>query len=151
MAEALLYAREFTSESGEQLQSRCGTSTTTTTGRTAAPTASRQPHGFIEVSSTSSPLTDVLELVIGVVALALAASAHNNTAGGTLLDQAAERCGNRLEKALVDQEFKDEVVIHGTMLDITVDVVRRNPADHGKGFVPDPKIWVVKQVKSTAR
>ncbi|WTH12120.1 transposase [Streptomyces sp. NBC_01578] len=82
---------------------------------------------------------DVLGLIIGVVVLA--ASPHNNAAGRSLLDQAAERCGNRLEKALVNQGFKDEVVIHGAMLDITVDVVRRNPADQGKGFVPQPKRW----------
>ncbi|MDQ0595661.1 hypothetical protein QF037_000006 [Streptomyces canus] len=41
--------------------------------------------------------------------MVLAASAHDNTAGTALLDQAAERCGMRLEKALVDQGFKDEV------------------------------------------
>ncbi len=44
---------------------------------------------------------DVLGLIIGVVVLA--ASAHDNTAGTVLLDQAAKRCGMRLEKALVDQ------------------------------------------------
>ncbi|MET9471662.1 IS5 family transposase [Streptomyces sp. NPDC002922] len=90
---------------------------------------------------------DVLGLIIGVVVLA--ASPHNNAAGRALLDQAAERCGNRLEKALVNQGFKDEVVIHGAMLDITLDVVRRNPADQGKGFVPQPKRWVVEQVNGT--
>lgn len=76
----------------------------------------------------------MLGLITGVVVLA--ASAHDNTAGTALLDQAAERCGNRLEKALVDQGFKDEVIIHGALLDITVEVVRRNPDDKGKGFVP---------------
>ncbi|WSC50086.1 transposase [Streptomyces sp. NBC_01762] len=90
---------------------------------------------------------DVLGLVIGVVVLA--ASGHDNAAGMALLDQAAERCGNRLEKALVDQGFKDEVVIHGALLDIAVDVVRRNPGDQGKGFVPQPKRWVVEQVNGT--
>ncbi len=50
---------------------------------------------------------DVLGLVNGVVVLA--ASAHDNAAGTALLDMAAERCGMRLEKALVDQGFKDEV------------------------------------------
>lgn len=35
--------------------------------------------------------------------------------------------------------LKDKAVIHGAMLDITVDVVRRNPTDQGKGFVPQPK------------
>jgi transposase len=88
---------------------------------------------------------DVLGLIIGV----LAASAHDNAAGTTLLDQAAERCGMRLEKALVDQGFKDEVVIHGALLDITVEVVRRNRACQGKGFVPQPKRWVVEQTNGT--
>lgn len=66
-----------------------------------------------------------------------------------LLDQAAERCGNRLEKALVDQGFKDQVIIHGALLDIDVEVVRRNPDDQGKGFVPQPKRWIVEQVNGT--
>jgi hypothetical protein len=74
---------------------------------------------------------DVVGLIIGVVVLA--ASAHDNAAGTALLDQAAERCGMRLEKALVDQGVKDEVVIHGSLMDIDVEVVRRNPADQGKG------------------
>lgn len=78
----------------------------------------------------------------------LAASAHDNTAGAALLDRAAERCGNRLEKAMVDQGFKDEVVIHGVLLDINVEVVRRNPEDQGKGFVPQPKRWIVEQVST---
>ncbi|MEU9028676.1 hypothetical protein AB0D46_14295 [Streptomyces sp. NPDC048383] len=47
-------------------------------------------------------------------------------------DQAAERCGMRLEKALVDQDFKEAVIIHGALLDIDVEVVRHNPADQGK-------------------
>ena len=50
---------------------------------------------------------------------------------------------------LVDQGFKDEVVIHGALLDIDVEVVRRNPADQGKGFVPQPKRWVVEQTNGT--
>jgi hypothetical protein len=79
----------------------------------------------------------------------LAASAHDNAAGAALLTQAAERCGNRLEKALVDQGFKDDVIIHGALLDITVEVVRRNPDDQGMGFVPQPKRWVVEQVNGT--
>lgn len=86
-------------------------------------------------------------MIIGVVVLA--ASGQDNAAGMSLLDQAAERCGNRLERALVDQGFKDEVVIHGALLDIAVDVVRRNPGDQGKGFVPQPKRWVVEQVNGS--
>lgn len=90
---------------------------------------------------------DVLGLIIGVVVLA--ASAHDNEAGIALLDQAAERCGMRLEKVLVDQGFKDAVIIHGAVKDITVEVVRRNPDTQGKGFVPQPKRWVVEQVNGT--
>lgn len=30
-----------------------------------------------------------------------------------------------------------------------VEVVRRNPADQGKGFVPQPKRWIVEQVNGT--
>lgn len=75
---------------------------------------------------------DVLGLVIGVVVLA--ASAHDNTVGTAPLDQAAERCGMRLEKALVDQGFKDQVIVYGALLDIDVEVVRRNPADHGAAW-----------------
>jgi len=90
---------------------------------------------------------DVLGLVIGVVVLA--ASAHDNTAGTALLGQVTERCGMRLEKALVDQGFKDEVLIHGALLDIDVEIVYRNPDDHGRGFVPQPKRWIVEQVNGT--
>ncbi|WP_438289666.1 hypothetical protein [Streptomyces sp. HUAS TT7] len=39
----------------------------------------------------------------------------------------------RLEKALVDQGFQDEVTIHGALLGIDVEAVRRNRADQGKG------------------
>jgi transposase len=90
---------------------------------------------------------DVLGLIIGVVVLA--ASAHDNAAGTALLNQAAERCGMRLEKVLVDQGFKDEVLIHGALLDIDVEVVRRNPENQGKGFVPQPRRWIVEQVNGT--
>ncbi|MFF1476649.1 transposase [Streptomyces sp. NPDC058301] len=90
---------------------------------------------------------DVLGLIIGVVVLA--ASAHDNAARRPQLDQTAELCGNCLEKVLVDQGFKDEVVIPGSMLDTTGDVVRRNPTDQGKGFVPQPKRWVAEQVNCT--
>ncbi|WP_241681629.1 transposase, partial [Streptomyces sp. CB01881] len=63
---------------------------------------------------------DVMGLIIDIVVPA--ASAHDNAAGTVLPDQVAERCGMRLEKALVDQ---------------------------GKGFVPQPKRWVVEQTNGT--
>ncbi|WP_406347324.1 hypothetical protein [Streptomyces sp. NBC_00648] len=79
----------------------------------------------------------------------MALSAPRQPAGTALLDQAAMRCGTRLERALVDQDVKDEVLIHGALLDIAVEVVRRNPDDQGKGFVPQPKRWIVEQVNGT--
>ncbi|MFE0421862.1 transposase [Streptomyces sp. NPDC058953] len=89
---------------------------------------------------------DVLGL-IGVAALA--ASTHDIAAGTALLDQAAERCDNRLEKVLMDQGFKDEVTVHGVLLDIDIEVVRCNPEDQDKGFVPQPKRWILEQVNDT--
>ncbi|WP_455907260.1 hypothetical protein [Streptomyces microflavus] len=57
------------------------------------------PPEYRRPGSTSS--VDVLGLIIGVVILA--ASAHDGEARIALLDQAAERCGIRLEKDLGDQ------------------------------------------------
>ena len=51
-------------------------------------------------------------------------------------------------EVLVDQGFKDAVIIHGAVKDITVEAVRCNPGDEGKGFVPQPKRWVVEQVNN---
>jgi hypothetical protein len=45
--------------------------------------------------------------------------------------------------ALVDQGVKSSVVSHGAAVGIDVQVVERNPAD--KGFVPQPRRWVVEQ------
>jgi transposase len=83
---------------------------------------------------------DVLGLVIAVVVLA--ASAHENTAGTALLDKVAASTPT-VTAALVDQGFKGSVVAHGAGLGIDVQVVERNPAD--RGFVPQPKRWVVEQ------
>ena len=43
----------------------------------------------------------------------------------------------------MDQGFKNSVVAHGATVGIDVQVVERNPAD--RGFVPQPKRWVVEQ------
>jgi transposase len=82
---------------------------------------------------------DVLGLVVAVVVLA--ASAHENTAGIALLDKVAHV--GTVRKALVDQGFKNTVVAYGATVGIDVQVVERNPAD--RGFVPQPKRWVVEQ------
>ena len=83
---------------------------------------------------------DVLGLVIAVVVLA--ASAHENTAGIALLDRVAAQT-DTVKKALVDQGFKNTVVAHGATHGIDVQIIERNPAN--KGFVPQPKRWVVEQ------
>ncbi|MFF2129752.1 IS5 family transposase [Streptomyces olivochromogenes] len=84
---------------------------------------------------------DVLGLVIAVTVLS--ANTHDNAAGIALLDQVAEHTGGTVEKALVDQGFKNQVATHGTLLGIDVETVQRNPED--KGFVPQPKRWRVEQ------
>jgi hypothetical protein len=60
---------------------------------------------------------------------------------------AARRRGLAVCTALVDQGFKNAVAAHGATLGIEVKTVERNPAD--KGFVPQPKRWVVQQAYGT--
>jgi transposase len=102
-----------------------------TTGKDAAKKVPGRKRGLA---------VDVLGLVIAVVVLA--ASAHENDAGTALLDKVAASAPT-VSTALVDQGFKSAVVAHGAGLGIDVQVVERNPAD--KGFVPQPKRWVVEQ------
>ena len=83
---------------------------------------------------------DVLGLV--VEAVALPASAHDNSAGIALLNGVAAQT-DTVQKALVDQGFKKSVVDHGKTLGIDVEIVERNPAE--KGFVPQAKRWIVEQ------
>ncbi|ANP52190.1 hypothetical protein J2Z21_009472 [Streptomyces griseochromogenes] len=103
-----------------------------TTGRDPAKRVSGRKRGLA---------VDVLGLVIAVVVLA--ANTHDNTAGIVLLGQVAEHAGDTVRKALVDQGFKNQVVLHGANLGIDVEIVERNPQD--KGFVPQPKRWRVEQ------
>jgi transposase len=83
---------------------------------------------------------DVLGLVIAVVVVA--ASAHENAVGIALLDRVAADT-DTVEKALVDQGFKNAVVAHGEKVGIEVEVVARNPGQ--SGFVPQAKRWVVER------
>jgi len=83
---------------------------------------------------------DVLGLVVAVVTLA--ASAHENTAGIALLDRVADGAQTgTVRTALAGQGFKNAVAAHGATLGIDVQTAGRNPAD--KGFVPQPRRWVV--------
>ena len=52
-----------------------------------------------------------------------------------------------MSKALAGQGFKSSVAAHGATVGIDVEVVERNPAD--RGFVPQPKRWVVEQTYGT--
>jgi transposase len=88
--------------------------------------------------------TDVIGLIIAVVVVA--ASVHDNVIGNALLDKVAAH-NPSVVKAWVDAGFKDDVAIHGALLGIDVEVVRRNPAD--SGFVPQAKRWVVEQTWGT--
>ena len=81
---------------------------------------------------------DVWGLVIAVVVLA--ASVHDNAAGIALLDKVA---ADTVQKALVDQGFKNAVVTHGQTVGIEVEIVERNPAQ--TAFVPIPKRWIVER------
>ncbi|BBC31178.1 hypothetical protein SGFS_024720 [Streptomyces graminofaciens] len=83
---------------------------------------------------------DVLGLVIAVVVLA--ASVHDNAAGIGLLDKVAADT-DTVQKALVDQGFKNAVVAHGVQVGIEVEIVERNPAQ--TGFAPIPKRWIVER------
>lgn len=103
----------------------------TTTGKDAAKRVPGRKRGIA---------VDVLGLVIAVVVVA--ASVHENAVGTALLDRVAAQ-SDTVKKVLVDQGFKKTVVDHGATLGMDVEIVERNPAD--KGFVPQPKRWVVEQ------
>lgn len=87
---------------------------------------------------------DVLGLIIAVVVTA--ASATDNQIGTDLLDKVVEHTP-AVTRAFVDAGFKDQVMIHGAVLGITVEQVRR--ADTRPGFVPVAKRWVVEQTHGT--
>ena len=56
----------------------------------------------------------------------VAASAHDNAAGISLLDKVAADT-DIVQKALVGQGFKNAVVAHGQTVGIEVEIVERNP------------------------
>lgn len=88
--------------------------------------------------------TDVIGLIIAVVVVA--ASVHDNAIGTALLDRVVAH-NPSVTKAWVDAGFKDGVAIHGATLGVDVEVVKRDP--QAKGFVPEPRQWVVEQSWST--
>jgi transposase len=106
-----------------------------TTGRDAAKRVPGRKRGIA---------IDVIGLIIAVVVLA--ASVHDNQIGTALLTKVAAHSAT-VEKALVDQGFKNTVVEHGAKLGIDVEIVQRNPQQ--TGFVPQPIRWRVEQSLGT--
>jgi transposase len=87
---------------------------------------------------------DALGLIIAVVVTA--ASVTDNAIGIRLLDKVAEHTPT-VTVAWVDAGFKQDVGVHGAVLGIDVEVVKRT--DTQPGFVPVKKRWIVEQVYGT--
>jgi transposase len=87
---------------------------------------------------------DALGLVIAVVVTA--ASVTDNQVGIRLLDKVAEHTPS-VTHAWVDAGFKQDLAVHGAVLGIDVEVVKRS--DSKPGFVPVKKRWIVEQVYGT--
>ncbi|MDI6106038.1 IS5/IS1182 family transposase, partial [Actinoplanes sp. NEAU-A12] len=69
-----------------------------------------------------------------------AASISDNTIGIGLLDKVAEHTPT-VTRAFVDAGFKQDFALHGAVLGIDVEVVKRS--DVRPGFVPMKKRWLV--------
>lgn len=106
-----------------------------TTGKDAAKRVPGRKRGLA---------VDALGLIIAVVVMA--ASATDNLMGVHLLDRVVEHTPT-VTKAWVDAGFKDDVAIHGAVLGIDVEQVKRS--DTAAGFVPVPRRWVVEQTHGT--
>jgi transposase len=87
---------------------------------------------------------DALGLIIAVVVMA--ASVTDNVIGVRLLDKVVEHTPT-VTRAWVDAGFKHELAIHGAVLGIDVEVVKRSEVR--PGFVPVAKRWVVEQTNGT--
>jgi transposase len=106
-----------------------------TTGKDASKKVSGRKRGLA---------VDVLGLIIAVVVMA--ASATDNQVGVRLLDKVVAHTPT-VTKAWVDAGFKDDVAIHGAVLGIDVEQVKRT--DTTAGFVPVKRRWVVEQTNGT--
>lgn len=85
-------------------------------------------------------ITDTLGLLLAVVVTA--ASAHDNTIGTDLLDQATT-AHPTLTKTWVDAGFKNRVVEHGATLGVDVEIVTKDP--QVKGFSVVKRRWIVER------
>lgn len=87
---------------------------------------------------------DALGLIIAVVVTA--ASVTDNAIGIRLLDQVAAHAPS-VTHAWVDAGFKQDFAVHGAVLGIDIEVVKRSDAT--PGFVPVKKRWLVEQAYGT--
>lgn len=106
-----------------------------TTGKDAAKRVPGRKRGLA---------VDALGLIIAVVVTA--ASITDNAIGIKLLDKVAEHTPT-VTRAWVDAGFKQDVAVHGAVLGIDVEIVKRS--DTSQGFVPVRKRWIVEQVNGT--
>ncbi|WBB50231.1 IS5 family transposase [Verrucosispora sp. WMMA2044] len=106
-----------------------------TTGKDAAKKVSGRKRGLA---------VDALGLVIAVVVTA--ASVTDNTIGIRLLDKVVAHTPT-VSRAFVDAGFKQDLALHGAVLGVDVEVVKRS--DTRPGFVPIRKRWIVEQVNGT--
>jgi len=83
---------------------------------------------------------DALGLIVAVVVTA--ASVTDNAIGIRLLDKVAEHTPT-VTHAWVDSGFKQDFAVHGAVLGIDIEVVKRS--DKMPGFVPVKKRWIVEQ------
>jgi transposase len=87
---------------------------------------------------------DALGLIIAVVVTA--ASVTDNLIGISLLDKVVEH-NPTVTRAFVDAGFKHDLAIHGAVLGVDIEVVKRS--DTQPGFVPVKHRWVVEQTNGT--
>ncbi|MGW1062879.1 IS5 family transposase [Micromonospora rubida] len=87
---------------------------------------------------------DTLGLIIAVVVTA--ASVTDNAIGIRLLDKVVEHTPT-VTRAWVDAGFKQDFALHGAVLGVDVEVVKRS--DARPGFVPVRKRWIVEQTYGT--
>ncbi len=106
-----------------------------TTGKDAAKKVPGRKRGLA---------VDALGLIIAVIVTA--ASVTDNAIGIRLLDKVAEHTPT-VTRAFVDAGFKQDFALHGAVLGIDVEVVKRS--DVRPGFVPVKKRWLVEQVNGT--
>lgn len=106
-----------------------------TTGKDAAKKVPGRKRGLA---------VDALGLVIAVVVTA--ASVTDNAIGIRLLDRVTEHTPT-VTRAWVDAGFTQDLALHGAVLGVDVEVVKRS--DTRPGFVPIHKRWIVEQVNGT--